>query len=157
MAGPRNLRGECGVYMHMRWLLVVSLVAVVAGACTGNSNHPRGDATAIRTCERTNFSHVEDFGVTFTASGHPKLVAAFGATGRVLNTWDPTNTEHPTFSLWRGEADGRTMAACFFDGSFRTADGRSFARALIESDGTRYRLIVADTRSVLVISRPPRA
>lgn len=136
--------------------LVAGVVSCLVGASMGCSGGTGGDATATRICQRTDFAQVEDFGVGFTAGGHPKLVAAYNSTGRVLNSWDPTNQEHPTFSLWRNEGDGRYMAACFFDGSFRTADGRSYSRALVESDGKRYQLIMADKTSVLPISRPPR-
>jgi hypothetical protein len=48
------------------------------------------------------------------------------------------------------------MAACWFDGSFTTSDGRSFARALVDTDGRRYLLVVADTRSTLHITAPSR-
>ena len=143
--------------MTVRQSLIAGLVACLAGASTGCSGHTPGDPAAIRICHRANFSKVEDFGVSLTASSHPKLVAAYSSTGKVLNTWDPTSHEHPTFSMWRGEADGRAMAACFFDGSFRTVDGRTFGRVLVESDGARYRLIVADKRSVVPTTRPPRA
>ena len=143
--------------MYVRQSLIAGLVACLAGASTGCSGDTPGDPAAFRICQRTNFLKVEDFGVNLTASGHPKLVAAYSSTGNVLNTWDPTNNEHPMFSMWRGEADGRSMAACFFDGSFRTLDGRTFGRVLVESDGARYRLIVADKRSVVPTSRPPRA
>ena len=138
--------------MNMRATFVALLVTVTLVGCSGHR-----DPFATRLCRHTNFSQVEDFGVAFSVTGHPRLVAAYSSTGKVLNTWDPTNHEHPMFSLWRGEADARPMAACFFDGRFRTADGRSYQRALVETDGQRYRLIVADTKSVLPTSRPPRA
>jgi hypothetical protein len=49
------------------------------------------------------------------------------------------------------------MAVCYFDGSFRTSDGRTYARALIETDGHRLQLVVADARQRVDVMRPPRA
>ena len=47
------------------------------------------------------------------------------------------------------------MAVCSFDGSFRAANGQDYGRVLIETDGTRYRMIVADQRNALHVRRPP--
>jgi|SRR5579884_2549560 len=148
------------------------LTALLAGGLAGCS--ASGDPTAIRLCRHANLADVDDHGVGFRAAGRPKLVAAYRSTGRVLNAWYPrvrtrvinrsghpipiptTVIDHPFVAEWAAEADGRTMAACYFDGSFSTRDGRTYERALVETDGSQARLIVADTRSVVPTDRPPR-
>jgi len=126
--------------------------AVMLTACSSAN----GDRIATRMCDAVDLAAVDDLGVGFNATGPSALVAAYQSTGQVLDTWDPTGREHPTFSLWRGEADSRVMAACWFDGTFRTRDNRTYARALVETNGLRSRLVVADKISALNVSRPPR-
>jgi hypothetical protein len=136
----------------------IGLVSAVGTACSSStSSLPASDAAAVHMCSGTDFAALGDHGVAFRAEDEPRLVRAYGSTGRVLNTWDWSKQEGPGTQLWPGEADSRPMAVCYFDGSFRTSDGRTYARALIETDGHRLQLVVADARQRVNVMRPPRA
>ena len=136
----------------------IGLLAGFGAACSSSTNSlPASDATALHMCRDTNFGTLEDHGVGFRADGKPRLVRAYASTGRVLNTWRWTDQEGPGTRLWPNEADSRAMAVCYFDGSFRTSDRRTYARALIETDGHRFQLVVADERGRVAIMRPPHA
>lgn len=144
-----------------RPLTNVAWVGVLAGVIVGCSSStrplPASDAPAASTCRQADFGAIEDHGAGFVADRQPSLVRAYASTGRVLNTWDWSEAEGPPTRLWPGEADSRRMAVCYFDGSFRTSDGRTYGRALIETDGHRFQLVVADERDRVDVMRPPRA
>lgn len=139
-------------------LACVGIVTVAVAGCSAPARAlPASDALAVSMCRQADFAALDDHGLGFRASGHPRLLRAYASTGRVLNTWRWTDQEGPGARNWPGEADGRSMAVCYFDGSFHTTDGRTYARALIETDGRRFRLIVADERNRVDVKRPPRA
>ena len=101
--------------MTATWVTGAALAVVGAGvvACAG----PRHvETTAERMCRTSGLPATDSYGKGFEAHGRARLVDAFPSTGNVLDSWEPTNQEHPTMSLWRGEADSRPMAACWFDG-----------------------------------------
>jgi hypothetical protein len=133
----------------------VGLLTGIAAACS--SSLPASDTAAVHMCRDTDFAGLDDHGVGFRADGEPRLVRAYESTGRALNTWRWTDQEGPGTRLWPNEADSRAMAVCYFDGSFRTSDGRTYARALIETDGHRFQLVVADEHDRVDIMRPPHA
>jgi hypothetical protein len=134
------------------------LTGVVAACSSSSSSLPASDVAGVHMCRDTDFGALEDHGVGFRADGEPRLVRAYASTGRVLNAWRWTDQEGPaTRRLWPNEADSRAMAVCYFDGSFRSSDGRTYARALIETDGHRFQLVVADERDRVDIVRPPHA
>jgi hypothetical protein len=139
----------------------VVIVGVLTGCSASTSTAiddgwPSSDRGGTRMCEATRFSAVEDFGIGFRPTEKPRLIAAYASTGRVLNSWDFDQEEGPAAHWWPDEADARPMGACYFDGSFRSDDGRTYERAVLETDGHRYRLVGADERSKLRVLRPPR-